>query len=300
MTPDLSASVPAGLERSCPAPDDWMRHASPSPGFALLEAWFRGEAYRPHRHDTYAIGVTELGVQAFTYRGETHVSLPGDVVVLHPDELHDGYAGAEAGFGYRLVYVEPALIQEAVRGLIGNRAVLPFARQPVIRNQTLASAVRMAFDDTANALALDEVVLRFAEGMLEIVAPGGPRPPSRFDVHGVEQARQLLDAARDRVVRSWELEAASGLSRYELARQFRVLSGTSPYRYSLLRRLDTARGLLATDRALVEIALETGFADQAHFTRKFSAAYGLSPARYRKLALEGVSLRLGGEAGKGG
>ena len=283
MTPDLSDIAPAGLERSCAAAADWMRQARVAPGIDLLEAWFQGAAYRPHRHDTYAIGVTERGVQAFNYRGEGHVSLPGDVAVLHPDELHDGFAGAAGGFGYRLIYVEPALIQAAVRDLMGKGALLPFARQPVIRSHELVSAVRLAFDDASDVLALDEVVLRLTEGLLEIVTPGAQRPSRYLDAGGVERARQLLDGVQDRVVRSWELEAASGLSRYELARQFRAVAGTSPYRYSLLRRLDFARGLLATDRALAEIALETGFADQAHFTRKFSAAYGLSPARYRKL-----------------
>jgi AraC-like DNA-binding protein len=34
---------------------------------------------------------------------------------------------------------------------------------------------------------------------------------------------------------------------------------------------------------LVEVALTAGFADQAHFTRVFSSAYGLTPGRYRRL-----------------
>jgi AraC-like DNA-binding protein len=33
----------------------------------------------------------------------------------------------------------------------------------------------------------------------------------------------------------------------------------------------------------VEIACDAGFADQAHFTRAFKAAFGLTPARYRAL-----------------
>lgn len=300
MTTDLSDIDLSGLERSCTATvkaaDDWMRQFEAAPGIDLLEAWFQGEAYRPHRHDTYAIGVTEQGVQAFTYQGERRLSLPGDVVVLHPDEVHDGYAGAESGFGYRLVYIEPALMQEAVCGLAGASAPLPFVRFPVVRNPTLAGAVRVAFDDTCDALAMDEVVMQLAAGLLEIVAPSSRKLPRHLDPRGVERARQLLDATRDRVVRSWELEAASGLSRFELARQFRAVAGTSPYRYSLLRRLDSARGLLASERPLADIALATGFADQAHFTRKFMAAYGLSPARYRKLMGEGVSLRSGGDA----
>jgi AraC-like DNA-binding protein len=85
------------------------------------------------------------------------------------------------------------------------------------------------------------------------------------------------------VVRSSELESVTGLSRYELARQFRRVMGTSPYRYSLLRRLDAARGLIEQRQALVDIALATGFADQAHFTRHFTAAYGVTPARYAAL-----------------
>jgi AraC-like DNA-binding protein len=50
-----------------------------------------------------------------------------------------------------------------------------------------------------------------------------------------------------------------------------------------MRRLDLARDRLR-GRALADIAGEIGFADQAHFTRAFQAAFGLTPARYRALA----------------
>src|SRR5262245_34171657 len=121
----------SGLERSCDeSTDDWLRAQTPAAGIALLEARFQGRAYRRHRHDTYAIGLTESGVQSFFYRGTVHFSLPGEVVVLHPDELHDGYAGTAAGFSYRLIYIDPAQIGEATRELRGPEAALPFVAQP--------------------------------------------------------------------------------------------------------------------------------------------------------------------------
>ena len=47
----------------------------------------------------YAICLTATGVLAFDYRGNAVVSTPGQVGVLHPDEVHDGYAGTQEGFG---------------------------------------------------------------------------------------------------------------------------------------------------------------------------------------------------------
>ena len=80
----------------------------------LLRAWFAGAAYQKHRHDTYAIGLTDLGVQVFDYRGATRTAMPGEVVALYPDEVHDGRAGTGEGFGYRIIYVEPAQLSEAL------------------------------------------------------------------------------------------------------------------------------------------------------------------------------------------
>jgi AraC-like DNA-binding protein len=265
-----------------------MRSTKAEHGVECLEAWFQESAYHKHRHDTYAICLTTSGVQAFEYRGAAHVSLPGQVVVLHPDELHDGRPGTEAGYGYRILYVEPALIFDAAQVVCGRGCTLPFVRAPIVNSPKLAAAIASAFQGTREPLAIDSLVLQLAEGLIE--ADPCCRPvclPQHFDLVAVERARQYLDAEKTRVVRSAELEAMTGLTRYDLARQFRLVCGTSPYRYLLMRRLDTARKLLAERRALVDIALEAGFADQAHFTRMFKAAFGLTPARYTALNRSG-------------
>ncbi|MGI8856267.1 MAG: helix-turn-helix domain-containing protein [Thermomicrobiales bacterium] len=285
MCSERSKSSGVGLERSCgEAPADWSRSTDPEHGVELLEAWFHGRPYHKHRHDIYAIGLTTRGVQAFDYRGSVEISRPGQVVVLHPDEIHDGYAGTPAGFGYRQMYVEPALIFEAVRVVRGRAYPLPFVRTPVVTNPKLSGAVTAAFEGGREPLAIDSLVVQLAEGLLDADPSCTHIPvPQRLDAATLQRAREFLDAEKTRVVRSAELEAITGLTRYDLARQFRVMYGTSPYRYLLMRRLHLAREQIAWGRPLSAVAVDVGFADQAHFARMFKATFGLTPARYRAL-----------------
>jgi len=284
-----SRSGAEGLERSCGrAAAGWIAGSGPVGGVELLRAWFAGEAYAKHRHDTYAIGSTDSGIQVFDYRGAARASRPGQVVVLHPDEVHDGRAGTQDGFGYRIVYVEPSHISDAVRVICGRTHPLPFVREPVATNAQLARVVRDAFQSDLVPLAADTVIVDLAEGLLAAEPRGGgPAMPRRIDVPAIERARQFLDAERTRVVHSTELEAITGLTRYEVARQFRLMLGTSPHRYLLGRRLELARQRMRAGRPLADVACDTGFADQAHFTRTFKAAFGLTPARYRALSARG-------------
>jgi AraC-like DNA-binding protein len=289
MRTKQTRSAGEGLERSCQgAVAGWLAVSSPADGVELFSAWFAGEAYQRHRHDTYAIGVTDSGVQVFDYRGSVHASTPGQVVVLYPDEAHDGRAGTDEGFGYRIVYVEPALLTEAVRTLRGRPYPLPFVSEPVATSATLSRAIDAAFRAPLEPLAVDSFVLDLAQGLLAGERGGtGSVISRRVDVRAIERARQFLDAEKTRIVHSRELESITGLTRYDLSRQFRIMFGTSPYRYLLMRRLEFARDAMHRGRSLVEVALDAGFADQAHFTRAFKSAFGLTPARYRALRAAG-------------
>jgi AraC-like DNA-binding protein len=285
MAMSLVSASHEGLERSC---GDWVRSRGPIGGIELLQAWFGGRAFGTHRHDTYGIAVTDVGIQTFDYRGSVERSCPGQVTVLHPDERHNGRAGTDGGFGYHIVYIEPARISAAVRAITGRPTALPFAREPVADRPRLAQAVDDAFRSGLEPLARDALILQLAEGLLaaDPSVSAGLRPP-RLDVPSLERAREYLHGRRS-VVRSVELESVAGLSRFELARQFKALYGTSPYRYSLQRRLDFARQQLWRGQPLVEVALAAGFADQAHFTRMFASTYGLPPGRYIRLRAAAV------------
>ena len=278
----------ARLERSCgPGAGDWVRTAEPQDGVSRLEAFFAGHGYDPHRHDTYAIGSTLHGVQSFGYRGATMHSLGGQAIVLHPDETHDGRAGTEAGFRYRMVYIAPHLIQAA----LGEGAPLPFVREAVSSDARLIAALAPALDDLdrpLEELQRDQVVLAVAEALRALDPAQARGAAANACTRSVARARHYLDANVERAVGSSELEAISGLSRFALSRHFRACLGTSPYRYLVMRRLERARELIRSGQSLAEAAIGSGFADQAHMTRAFARAYGLPPGRWRRLTARSV------------
>ncbi|WP_234820274.1 MULTISPECIES: AraC family transcriptional regulator [Sinorhizobium] len=271
------AIEPPGLSRR----GDWIALAEDAVPFERIEAFFAGRAYEPHRHDTYGVGQTLTGVQSFRYGGAERTSLPGATMVLHPDELHDGQAGAEEGFRYRMIYIEPAAIQ----AVLGGRP-LPFIKGGISSDPRLFAAVHAllpATDTRIDALEFEDGLFELAHA-LEAAAGGHAKPGGALDYGAAERARLYLDDLPEGTVTLERLEAISGRDRWGLSRDFRRLFGTSPYRYLVQRRLDAVKADLRRGVGAAEAALAAGFADQAHMSRHFKKAFGVSPGRWLRMA----------------
>ena len=281
MTQDVTGSFDVGLERSCAAgTGDWVRHGPADDGLERHEAFFSGVAYEPHRHDSYALGFTEAGVQSFGYRGTEEHSLPGHVMVLHPDEIHDGHAGTDQGFRFRMLYIRPDLIQDAL-----GASPLPFVRRATARDGDLAAAILPALlnmDRPLEPLERDRVVVRAADALQRLSGDAG-KPLGPVHLRAVRMARDYLAENCAVTVTSERLEAETGMDRYELSRHFRRTTGTSPYRFLVMRRLDRVRAAMLDGASLADASAEAGFADQAHMTRHFKKAYGIAPGKWQTL-----------------
>lgn len=259
----------------------WISLASGTEGCERIEAFFAGRAYEPHRHDTYAIGRTLSGVQRFHYRGEASAGIPGTAMVLHPDELHDGQAGTEDGFHYRMVYLDPALVLKALGG-----GALPFVPGGISHDPRLLAAIDRIVGPLGapmEALQYDDAVYDLAHALQGAAARTRRRRIAPPDLRAADRARDFLRHADGRTVSLQTLERVTGRDRWKLSRDFRAAFGVSPYRYLVFRRLDRAKTGMLAGLPLAQAALEAGFADQAHFTRHFRKAFGITPARWVRL-----------------
>ena len=198
MQPKLNEAGKGRLERSCrrdaggTVRRDRIRIGSGAEGIERLEAYFCGQAFSPHRHDSYAIGLTISGVQSFRYRGVQRYCLPGQFHVLHPDELHDGGAGTDDGFGYRIVYIDPSLIQQALAG-----KKLPFVADPIVDRRMAPGPLSVLLEGFGDEIDdLSSVQIAVAAADMLAAASGDAASPSGALCLGSAVARARLHRRR--------------------------------------------------------------------------------------------------------
>jgi AraC-like DNA-binding protein len=215
-------------------------------------------------------------------------------MAFNPDDPHDGHATDELGFTYRMVHIGPDLVGDVLADRGGRPAGLPLFTDPVIEDALIARnlhALHAALLGEAPALRRDELLTATVAALSRRATrsmpwPSGPRTPRDDTARVADLARGLIHDTYLEDITADDLAAATGRTRYAVYRAFRSAYGMAPSDYQRQLRLRTARRLIAQGRPLSDIAAQTGFADQAHFTRWFQRYYGITPGGYR-LAVTG-------------
>jgi AraC-like DNA-binding protein len=262
---------------------DFWRH--PGTGIEVLNARFLGHAYDRHAHSTYAIGVTLEGQQGFSHRGIRHVSTPGTVIAMNPEEAHDGAAAGDDGFAYWMLYPAETRWRSVLEDAGERRRDVPYFTTTLIRDPTLAAALArlcgLLCDATASSLATETATV---ETLVALARRHGGTPPPAASLHGddaVRRVRDFLHSEYARDLRLDDLARVAGRSRFRVTRAFAAAYGLPPHAYLTRRRLEAARERLAAGEPAALVAADVGFADQSHLIRRFKASYGITPGQFQ-------------------
>jgi len=164
---------------------------------------------------------------------------------------------------------------------------LSVAVEDVVLAQITKSILPILGGDTQTSpLALDQLELLVGAHVMQRY--GATRPTRTMVSGGLaawqrQRAAELLREHLDGTVRLADVAQACGLSVSHCARSFKASFGVSCHRWLTDRRVERAKELLvATDAPLVDVSSQSGFGDQAAFTRTFHRLVGLSPGRWRR------------------
>jgi AraC-like DNA-binding protein len=98
----------------------------------------------------------------------------------------------------------------------------------------------------------------------------------------LRRVQDYIDAHLSEDINVQVLASLVGLSSCYFARAFKQSVGTTPHHYLMERRLRFSKKLLIeTELPLAQIAVESGFSDQSHFSRRFRRVFGITPRSFR-------------------
>lgn len=253
------------------------------PDTELLTARFVTTSFTRHTHPTYTIGMITAGVEEYSHPGGRSRVGPGGLAVVGPGEVHTGHAGVPEGWGYRVFYPAPEVVEGIGREL-GMRGTPGFTASGIDAPEVSRVLVRahMAAERgerlTSSSLARQGIAMLLRSHGRERGAEDGQhaaRPE-------VVQVRELLAERLVDPPTLEELAAHTGIGPFSLARAFRAAYGLPPHAYLNQMRVDRARALLLQGRRAGEVAVEVGFADQPHLSRHFRRHLGVPPVAYQR------------------
>lgn len=98
--------------------------------------------------------------------------------------------------------------------------------------------------------------------------------------------KQIKDHIEDRLAEDLSIANLADLvpmSPFHFARTFKASTGEAPHRYVMQRRIERAKVLLSVKQfSVAEVAYQTGFSNQSHFTAQFRKAIGMTPKQFRE------------------
>jgi len=258
-------------------------------GVTLMRADFSDHVFERHSHDCFVIGTTTHGIQRFRCKDRQYDSLPGDFVLFNPDDDHDGRPGTQDGFRYTIWYVPMDFVAGGVMG-DGDPARPSYFARPHVTDRRMAErfgllSARLA-QAPAESMRTESLMRAFLGTMLRRHGERGQAATSASLDAGAAALARVRDYIRTFYARDLtvsDLAAVAGLSRTHLTRAFGAAYHLPPHVYLNAVRIGQAQALIRRGMPLTMVALECGFADQSHLTRRFKGSVGVTPSTWREM-----------------
>lgn len=243
----------------------------------------------PHRHNDIELNYLERGKVAYLFGGQRVVLEAGDTCVFWAARPHRLLveAGEPAMLWATLplqLFLHWRLPEALVQPVMNGSPLLQHGGESQLDSQKALTRWRedLARGDAESQrivqLELEAFLRRFA--LHARVSP--PQQPAERHTSSAERMAQFISERHTEPLSVAEIAGAVGLHPHYAMHVFRQAYGVSIVSYLTQHRIAHAQQQLATsERGVLEIGMDAGFASASRFYSAFKQACGVSPGAYR-------------------
>ncbi|MCU6712678.1 AraC family transcriptional regulator [Paenibacillus sp. J5C_2022] len=253
--------------------------------------------FPPHWHEHLEFLYVVSGTMEVACGSTIIQAVPGDMVVINSNELHQGMCLSPDLFYYALI-AHPSILHSSSADAAETKFIVPIAQNRLIirnhiRNNDSVNACMLSIVQEMKAkgfgyeLAIKSELYRLLTLLLrshvETVLTKDEFDERMKNVKRFEPVFRYIEQHYMEELPVEELAAIASLSRYHFSRLFKELSGRTITEYITAIRLNKADYLLRnTGQTVSEIASACGFNDIYYFSKTFKKYKHLAPSELRR------------------
>lgn len=253
-----------------------------------IEAYrFQGisQKFPNHFHEYYVIGFIEDGARSLTCQNKTYKIETGDLLLFNPNDNHECEQIDNRSLDYRCINIQVDIMLKTTLEITKKNYLPHFTENVLFHSDLLPLLRNLHYMIMQEEKEFEKEELFFFLMEQLITEHSNASYSDELFEHNTE-IETICDYMKNNYrkrIKLLDLINIIGISKYCLLRSFTKQKGISPYNYLMAIRISEAKKLLEKGTLPVEVALETGFVDQSHFSNFFKKLIGLTPKQYRNI-----------------
>lgn len=248
-----------------------------------------------HYHDFYEIFFFIDGDVDYWIDGSLYRLAPGDILLIHPTELHKPVPAAKIERYERIVlWINKSYISEIENGILEgcfdkelptyNKVLrLPEEKKQQLFSLALNLCKEYGSKDFAGEVSAYSLLLQLLVQINRLSHSNTQVDSKKFSTPTL--ISDILSYINDHYAEKLTLDSIANhffVSKYYLSHEFKDAVNTSLYRYIIMKRLNAAYTFLQEGYSANEACHMCGFGNYSVFFRAFKAEFGISPIECSK------------------
>lgn len=260
----------------------------------LIDGYIQQRDSIEHWHPELEIVYTYAGHAAHFIDGRVHVAAPDSLLITNSESIHKVISDTDIPESVDLVALVLIVNRDFVRTLVPNLSEMYFATEvrehlPEIREIMLYMA-RYADDRRPIEPYEEWMLIGKMYELMSVLCRTSLYPREEiFPINSEKNLERLRGVMiyvkehyKEPLLQS-EVSARFHFTKEYFSRFFRNNTGMTFKEYLTRVRLRSAKDeILATDKSMLEVALDNGFTDSRSLINAFKAMYGTTPYQFRK------------------